>query len=99
MTVSRRKGVGALSRDRIAETTASEGTRSASSANQLKRLAAAFQRGPGKLIWGTPRSHQVRSVPIPRFLVEYSGLFDDDLDGVTERANDAHRLGGLGQRR
>jgi len=24
----------------------------------------------GKLIWGTPKSHQIRSVPIPRFLVD-----------------------------
>jgi integrase len=24
----------------------------------------------GRLIWGTPKSHQVRSVPIPRFLVD-----------------------------
>jgi len=33
-------------------------------------VAEAFSEVRGKLIWGTPESHQARSVPIPGFLVD-----------------------------
>jgi hypothetical protein len=33
-------------------------------------VAEAVSEVRGKLIWGTPKSHQARSVPIPGFLVD-----------------------------
>jgi integrase len=44
----------------------------------------------GKLIWGAPKSHQIRSVPIPRFLVDdlavvMAGKAPDDLVFTTRR--------------
>jgi integrase len=33
-------------------------------------VVEAVSKVRGKLIWGTPKSHQIRSVPIPRFLVD-----------------------------
>lgn len=34
----------------------------------LARLAPAHAEG--KLVWGTPKSHEQRSVPVPKFLAE-----------------------------
>jgi integrase len=47
-------------------------------------VAEAVSEVAGRLVWGTPKSHQRRSVPIPRFLcdllaVELAGKAADDL--------------------
>lgn len=47
-------------------------------------VAEAVSEVAGHLVWGTPKSHQRRSVPIPRFLcdllaVELAGKSADDL--------------------
>jgi len=39
-------------------------------------VAEAVSEVHGKLIWGTPKSHQARSVPIPGFLVRSYGRFE-----------------------
>ena len=47
--------------------------------NLLKRrltVAETLSEVGGHLVWGTPKNHQARSVPIPNFLVDHAGRAD-----------------------
>ena len=37
------------------------------------RITSAFVEVRGQLVEGTPKTHQMRTVPLPRFLVERAG--------------------------
>ena len=58
-------------------------------------IAEAMTEVNGRLVWGSPKSHEARSVPIPRVLIDdlaaqVAGKDRDDLVFTTSTAHDSN---------